>query len=187
MRHSDFENPETDPQNDEHRHGHKAGGWMMYLMWVALLALVAILMQGWLDRQYNPNRHLTVNASSEGTAQVILKRNRYGHYVSPGLINGEEAVFFLDTGATDVVIPAEIADKYGLKRGSPYQASTANGIVTVYATKLELIELGPLQLRDIRASINPHMDGEEILLGMSFLKHLELTQSGDELIIRIPD
>ncbi|HEX7027092.1 MAG TPA: TIGR02281 family clan AA aspartic protease [Gammaproteobacteria bacterium] len=187
MKYDDSETPKTDAQHGPHGQNHKAGGWMIYLMWAALLTVVALLMQNWLDRQYNPNRHLVVNTSSEGTPQVILTRNRYGHYVSPGYINGEEAVFFLDTGATDVVIPAEIADKYGLKRGPAYQASTANGIVTVYATKLDLIELGPLQLRNIRASINPHMDGEEILLGMSFLKHLELTQRKDQLIIRAPD
>lgn len=160
---------------------------MIYLMWAALLAVITLLMQNWLDRQYNPNRHLAVQTTGEGQLQVLLKRNHYGHYVSLGLINGREAVFFLDTGATDVVIPAEIADKYDLKRGPAYQVSTANGIVTVYATSLDLIELGPLRLRDIRASINPHMDGEEILLGMSFLKHLELSQRRDELLIRLPN
>ena len=187
MQNNDSETSKTIHQNDEPAQGHKAGGWMLYLMWATLLGIVALLMQSWLDRQHNPNRHIAIRTSSEGKPQVILERNRYGHYVSLGRINGEEAVFFLDTGATDVVIPAEIADKYGLKRGIAYPVNTANGTVTVYATRLDLIELGPLQLRDIRASINPHMDGEEILLGMSFLKHLELTQRKDELLIRIPD
>lgn len=187
MQNKDFESPETESQNSEFRQTHKFGGWMIYLMWAALLGVIALLMQSWLDRQYNPNRHLSVRGTAEGQPQVILQRNRYGHYVSQGLINGREAVFFLDTGATDVVIPAEIADKYGLKRGSAFQVNTANGIVTVYATRLDSIELGPLQLRDIRASINPHMDGKEVLLGMSFLKHLELTQRKDELLIGIPD
>lgn len=186
MQKNDFDSPET-AQNDESRHSHKFGGWMIYLMWAALLAVATLLMQNWLDRRYNPNRHITVQATADGQSQLVLKRNPYGHYVSEGLVNGKEALFFLDTGATDVVIPAEIADKYGLERGPAYPVSTANGTVTVYATRLDRVELGPLQLRDIRASINPHMDGDEILLGMSFLKHLELTQRKDELLIRIPD
>ena len=36
----------------------------------------------------------------------------------------------------------------------------------------------------MRASINPHMQGEEVLLGMSFLRHLELVQRDRELTVR---
>ena len=62
--------------------------------------------------------------------------------------------------------------------------STANGTVTVYATTLDEINIGEIKLRDIKADINPHMDGDEILLGMSFLKHLSVIHQGDELTIR---
>jgi aspartyl protease family protein len=39
-------------------------------------------------------------------------------------------------------------------------------------------------LQQVRASINPNMQGNEVLLGMSFLKHLEFTQRGDSLTLR---
>ena len=174
--------------NNNQETSHSVGRGMIYLMWVALLVVFALMMQSWLDKKNNPNQHVQVIQSDQnGTTAVVLQRNKYGHYVSSGQINGKSATFFLDTGATDVSIPAEIADRYGLKRGYSFQVSTANGIATVYHTVLDTVELGPLRLSEIQASINPNMDGEEILLGMSFLKHLNFMQNGDELIVSAPD
>ena len=46
------------------------------------------------------------------------------------------------------------------------------------------MQLGELSVDNVRANINPGMRGNEILLGMSFLKQLEFTQRGDTLTIR---
>jgi aspartyl protease family protein len=43
---------------------------------------------------------------------------------------------------------------------------------------------GPFDLRDVPASINPGMADNQVLMGMSVLKHLEFTQRGDTLILR---
>lgn len=169
--------------NDPNRTTHKLGRTMVFLSWIVALALFTLLAQGWLDKAYNPNRTLVVRDAGGGARQLVLKRNRYGHYVGTGKVNGREAVFLLDTGATEVVIPGELAAGYGLQRGPVYRSLTANGVIEVYGTRLDTIELGPIQLYNVQAAINPHMDGSEILLGMSFLKHLRLSQQGDELII----
>jgi aspartyl protease family protein len=161
----------------------KFGRNMVFLSWILALVLFTFLAQDWLDGAYNPNRSLATRDSSGGEQQIVLKRNRYGHYVSSGRINGQPATFLLDTGATDVVIPEELAEDYGLQRGPAYQSQTANGVIRVYSTLLDTIELGAIRLYNIQAAINPHMDGDEILLGMSFLKYLKFNQQGDELII----
>ena len=175
-------------ENKNQEPSRSVGRGMIYLMWIALIIVFALMMQNWLDKQRNPNQYIQViEPGHNGNASVVLQRNKYGHYLSTGQINGQTATFFLDTGATDVSIPAEIADKYGLKRGYSFQVSTANGTATVYHTVLDSVELGPLRLNGIQASINPNMDGDEILLGMSFLKHLNFMQHGNELIISAPD
>jgi len=46
------------------------------------------------------------------------------------------------------------------------------------------VELGGIVIKNIRASINPHTPDDQVLLGMGFLKHLELVQKGDFLTIR---
>ena len=64
------------------------------------------------------------------------------------------------------------------------EVSTANGTIPVNMTTLGRVQIGNIVLNNVRAHINPYMDEEEILLGMTFLKHLEFTQRGDQLILR---
>jgi len=58
--------------------------------------------------------------------------------------------------------------------------------VEVYATRLDTVALGEIELTNVAASINPAMLGSEVLLGMSFLRHLELVQRDGQLKIRVP-
>lgn len=39
-------------------------------------------------------------------------------------------------------------------------------------------------MRNVDATIAPGLTGEEILLGMSFIKNIEFAQRGDTLILR---
>ncbi|NNM01535.1 MAG: retroviral-like aspartic protease family protein, partial [Gammaproteobacteria bacterium] len=107
-------------------------------------------------------------------------------YVATGAINGVTVDFLLDTGATDVSIPARVARRIGLEGGRPIPVTTANGVVTVYQIRLATVALGNLAQRDVDANINPHMGGDAVLLGMSFLKHLELRQRGEHLELSAP-
>lgn len=156
------------------------------------MVTVAVLMLGYLyfdkalHQQHNPNQTPTTR-SEHGSKTVILQRNKFGHYVSNGTINGQQVQFFLDTGATDVSIPAHIAKKLQLKKGARHSVSTANGTISVYSTLLDSIAIGSIQLRQVRAGINPATDSDDILLGMSFLKELDFSQAGDQLTIRQTD
>ena len=155
---------------------------MIYMAWILLIGLVTLFFGKILDWQQNPNQGLEYSAT--GPREVVLTRNRGGHYVAPGVINGEPVRFLLDTGATQVSIPQEVANRIGLLRGRPSLVSTANGTITVYDTRLNDVGLGNIVLHDIGAHINPHMLGDTVLLGMSFMKHLELVQRGDTLTLR---
>ncbi len=161
----------------------KIGKLMTFAAWILVLIIATLYFDRFLDQQHNPNQN-PQTVEKQGVRELTLQRNRQGHYVSSGRINGEKVRFFLDTGATDVSIPASIAGRLKLQRGPELDANTANGTISVYMTMLDRIQIDDIELRDVRASINPYMDGEEILLGMSFLKHLEFTQRGDQLILR---
>lgn len=161
----------------------KAGQIMVYLAWILFLAVLTFGFKNYLDQQNNPNQN-TSTEWKDNTAEVRLKQNRYGHYVVNGKINNQPVTFLLDTGATLISIPENIANQLQLKKGYPAQSQTANGTITVYSTRLDLVSIGKIELKDLRASINPHMSGDEVLLGMSFMRHLEMTQKGNELIIR---
>jgi aspartyl protease family protein len=151
--------------------------------WSLLLLLLTLLFSQWLDNQKNPNRNLKVSIDDGGDVALVLKRNRAGHYVAPGRINGVVVRFLLDTGATYVAVSPGLADKAGLQRGMQAQSRTANGVVRSWLTRIDQLQLGPIEMRDVKATILPNMPDDEVLLGMSFLKHLTLKQQGGELVI----
>jgi aspartyl protease family protein len=157
---------------------------MTIAMWIVILGLMTMFFHSWQEKQHNPNQSLSITTSADGINELTLQRNRFGHYVATGTINDIPVVFLLDTGASDISVPGDLAQKLGLKRGRAMVYQTANGAIQVYATRLTKVDLGGIVLGQVRASINPNMQGDEVLLGMSFLKHLEFTQRGDELIIR---
>lgn len=168
--------PEQNPQR-------KMGLVMSLLAWAILLGIVSLAFHDWLGNQANPNQH-PVSQATGGVKEVSLRPNRQHHYVVNGLINNQPVTFMLDTGATDVVIPSAVARKLALRKGYPGTAQTANGPVTVYSTQLNSIVIGDIRLADIRASINPGMDADVVLLGMSALRQIEFTQRGEVLVLR---
>jgi aspartyl protease family protein len=168
----------------EVREQKRMGTTMQVLAWLVLLGLGVFYFSDVLDKQRNPNQQLQTRYGEQGLREVVLQRNRFGHYVTSGEINGKPVVFMLDTGATGVAIPADIARRLELRPGRAFPTQTANGLSTSYAVRLDHVSVGDIQLRDVSAAISPGLQTDEILLGMSFLKHIEFTQRGDTLILR---
>lgn len=162
-----------------------SGKWMTAIFWLFLLGSLTLFFNGFLREQNNPNYALASADASQG--EVVLKRNRAGHYLAPGYINGHAVNFLLDTGATDVSVPEAVAEAAGLKKGRRSMVTTANGVIPVYQTNLNSVQLGGITLQNIRASINPHMGENVVLLGMSFMKHLDMTQRQGVLTLRVPN
>lgn len=156
---------------------------MITLAWLLFLALLTFGFNNYLEQQNNPNQDISATWDKD-VAEVRLIQNRYGHYLATGQINQTAVTFLLDTGATLISIPGSVARQLKLKKGYAAQSKTANGTITVYDTRLSSVGIGAIELHDIRATINPHMEGNEILLGMNFMKHLEMSQKDKELILR---
>jgi aspartyl protease family protein len=170
-----------EPNSDDPR---KLGVGMVVAMWVIVLALLTAYFAHWEEQQYNPNQTLYIGSSNDDVREVVLKRNRYGHYVATGAINSVPVVFMLDTGATDISVPQAVAEQLNLESGPVVYYQTANGKAKAYITRLDTVSLGDISLQGVRAHINPNFHSDEILLGMTFLKHMEFTQKGDTLTLR---
>lgn len=159
---------------------------MRHLTWLIALLLLTMVFNNWLDKQHNPNSLVVSAAGLDANSPVVLQRNRQGHYVASGLINDQPVVFLLDTGATVISVPENIANKLGLIKGKAIRVNTANGSISVYSTRINSVQLGNIKLINVEGHINPFMKGNTALLGMSFLKHLELKQSGNTLQLKAP-
>jgi aspartyl protease family protein len=164
--------------------GKGLGQAMLVTSFALGLAALTFIFDAWLARESNPNADPRTFENASGVREVVLDRNRQGHYVAGGEINGLPVTFLLDTGATDVAIPQSIAERAGLEPGYAGRAFTANGAVTVYGTEVSRLRIGNIELQDVRASITPSMAGDTILLGMSALQQVEFSQRGSTLTLR---
>lgn len=120
---------------------------------------------------------------SDGGIVVQLKQDRDGHYYIKGIINGQKVNFLLDTGATSVSVPEHLAKELSMKRGRIVMLHTANGTVHGYDSYIETLSIGGIERRNVAAVISPGMTGDQILLGMSFLKRMSFTQADRVLTI----
>ncbi len=160
-------------------------GWgLIAAGWVGMCGVLYMVFDFVLARQHPPHRSIEME-SIAGVSEWVLERNRAGHYVTPGTINGQPVIFMLDTGATLVSVPEHQGSTLGLVPGVHGTSQTANGDVEIRLTNIDSLTFGPFHLRGVRAALNPGMKGDQVLLGMSVLKHLEFTQRGKTLVLRL--
>ena len=117
---------------------------------------------------------------------VVLEKQRDGHFHATVVINGAPIDTLVDTGATLTVLTPQDATRAGFDMDRLQfsgQARTANGIVATAPIRLDRVALGPFEERNVRAAVNGG-NLDKSLLGMEFLNRfgrLEITR--DQLII----
>ena len=158
----------------------RGGAAMLAFGWLLAVGLVFWFFYGFTEREANPNPKPEATPAGE----VILQRNRAGHFVASGEINGERVTFLLDTGATQVAVPMALAKKLKLVLGPPVQLQTAAGPARGYMTRLESVRLASIELKNVSGIVAEGLAPDLVLLGMNFLRRLEIVQRGDELILR---
>ena len=100
------------------------------------------------------------------------------------MFNNSKVTLLIDTGATSVAIPAKLQKKLNLPNVRPIMAYTANGSVEVETTVINELNIGDIKLYNIEATLNPSMDyTDEILLGMSALKQLDVSFNEGQLTL----
>lgn len=121
--------------------------------------------------------------SDAGVKTTSIEANSSGHFTFIGTINGIGVKFFYDTGATDVVIPSAIANYLKLEEGKRLNIKTANGTAFGFDTSLDKVSIGHIEIKNVDAIITANMEGDEILLGMSFLKQIDIRHSEGRLLL----
>ena len=171
----------TDPSNNNPTRSMGLG--MTVIAWVILLGMLVVYFTGEEKRQANPNQQPNTEII-DGQQTLVLQANRQNHFVVTGKVNGSKAMLLLDTGATRVAVPEDMAQALGLVKGRPGYAQTANGQVRTYSTRIDRLEMGNIVLLNVAADINPGMNGMNgLLLGMSALSKIEFTQRDGQLFL----
>jgi aspartyl protease family protein len=111
-----------------------------------------------------------------GGRTLSIPRDTRGHFQTDGRIDGQRIEFMVDTGASVVALNEKSAARFGLRpsRGD-YRATvnTANGTIKAAPTRIAMIDLGGLIVRDVDAMVLPDEALSENLLGLSFLSKLK--------------
>jgi aspartyl protease family protein len=117
---------------------------------------------------------------------IVLSRDASGHFVTRLEINGTGLPFIVDTGASQIVISQNDAERAGLNPEAltySNRALTANGFVEIAPVRLDRVRFGPHVDRDIPATVNSAEMGIS-LLGMSYLERFSrIVVEGDRMIL----
>ena len=115
-------------------------------------------------------------AATSGGRSLNIPRDGRGHFQTEGRIDGQRIGFMIDTGASVVALNQTSAARFGLRpsRGD-YNAtvSTANGTIKAARTRIAMLDVGGLIVRDVDAMVLPDEALSENLLGLSFLSRLK--------------
>lgn len=155
---------------------------MWVIFWILVLAALSYFFQDKIEDKINPNQQVSSTVNN-GQISVTLAQNVQGHYIASGTINQQPVTFLLDTGATQIAIPAHLGPTLGLKKGRTQRVRTANGTIDVSATIINQLSLGEIKLTNLKGHLNPGMTDNTILLGMNALKQLELVQKNNTLTL----
>jgi len=134
------------------------------------------------NTKLRPNIAEKLSAGSE----VTLARDMSGHYRAEAFINGVKTSILVDTGATDVSISQQLANKLGIQSNAAISTQTANGRAIAYMTRLASVKLGGIEASNVAAIIAPDL-GEDMLLGMSFLNRMDVRLYKGTMTIRTID
>jgi aspartyl protease family protein len=116
---------------------------------------------------------------------VTLFADSRGQFTTIGVVNGVSLQFMVDTGASAVVLPSTDARHAGINylAGTRGLTQTANGVVPVYAVKLDTLRIGDITVNNVDATV---IEGDKLpiaLLGMSFLSRMEMKHDGSTLTL----
>lgn len=125
--------------------------------------------------------------SSGFERSVTLNANSNGHFYARAYINGRAIAVLVDTGATQIALTYEDAERLGLRPHSSdftLRTRTANGIGRAAPVRLDSVRIGDVEVQDLNGSIAEEGRLHVTLLGMEFIRKLQRFEvRGRELVL----
>jgi aspartyl protease family protein len=138
-----------------------------------------------------PPAPLALEAHPAATAggnsrSVVVPRDGRGHFEVDGRVNGRRIGFMVDTGASVIALTARDAARLGIhppQNAFVAEVRTANGTVRAAPARLDVVEVGSLELHDVAALVLPDQALSDNLLGLSFLSRLRRFEYSDGKLV----
>ena len=125
-------------------------------------------------------------AAETGLRSISIPRDARGHFETEGRIEGQRIAFMVDTGASVVALNETSAARFGVRPSrNDYNATvtTANGTIKAARTRIAMVDVGGLVVRDVDAMVLPDEALSENLLGLSFLSKLKRFEYANGMMV----
>ena len=114
---------------------------------------------------------------------VTVARDERMQYRTSAAINGRRLEVLIDTGANVVALSRKHAAALGIDAsgGQPTRVETAGSTVQGHIVTLDSVDVGGIRVDNVRATV---VDGDfprTVLLGMSYLRHVQLSEQNGVL------
>lgn len=154
----------------------KTGLIPMLVFWCVVMGLLYLLMTHYLQPK---------QAQVLANGDLVIKRSPDGHFYALGTVNGQEAKFMVDTGATLVSVSEAFAQKAHIRGGQPTTFRTANGEHPGRVVDGIDIAIGPVRVSNVKVGVGLRMgDDNAALLGQSFLSKFDITMGKNQMVLR---
>lgn len=119
--------------------------------------------------------------------ELRLTPDAQGGYFARGAINGRDVRFAVDTGATLITLSETEAERLRLPMASGVEVpvETASGRVNGRRVLLDRVQVGGLELSRVDAVVLPGDRPATVLLGMSFLRRIDMRNEGSVLVLQV--
>lgn len=126
------------------------------------------------------SRRVGANYREPVIRQVTIQRDANLQYQTTASINGRQVKVMVDTGANVVAMNSAHAQSVGVdaKAGQLATVHTAGGTVEARAVQLRSIDVGGIRINNVEATVLQGSHPSVILLGMSYLQHVKISEQG---------
>jgi aspartyl protease family protein len=158
----------------------RLGALVIAAVWLAVAGVLYLVF----DR-IEQKRQASFKPYALSSGDLVIPRQRDGHFHVEGEVNQQPVTFLVDTGARHVSVSQALATEAGLPSGQDITLNTANGQRPGQLVRGVPVRVGHLVLND--ASVTVGLSGlrpEQALLGQAFLKHFDVEIRRDEMVIR---
>ncbi len=117
-------------------------------------------------------------------AQVVsIPRDAMMQYQTNASINGRSMQVLVDTGANVVALNSTHALALGVDytAGAPAQVETASGNASAWVVTLKSVDVGGIRVDNVQATVVEGDFPSTILLGMTYLRHVKMEETGGVL------
>ena len=115
---------------------------------------------------------------------MTIPIDQHGHFRLRGFVNSQPAMFLVDTGATYISVSDDFARRAHLQGGSPVKIKTANGARSGRLVHGVTVVVGSFSVASAIVAVGTAGQGDEVLLGQSFLRNFDVTMNDRQMVIR---